>query len=101
MISSGILTRPSPLRKNKNCSVTKNVQVVALLGIAVLAGCSSTGGPKSASESAVSHAASVSRTANPLPGMPPVLDPDDIYSADRPNALADVVKDFPARVYVP
>ena len=35
------------------------------------------------------------------PGMPPVLDPNDIYAADRPNALSDVVKDFPARVYVP
>ena len=33
--------------------------------------------------------------------MPPVLDPNDIYSADRPNALSDVVKDFPERVYVP
>jgi YVTN family beta-propeller protein len=37
----------------------------------------------------------------PLPGMPPVLNPQDIYSADRPNALSPVVKDFPTRVYVP
>ena len=36
-----------------------------------------------------------------LPGMPPVLNPQDIYSADRPNALSPVVKDFPTRVYVP
>jgi YVTN family beta-propeller protein len=33
--------------------------------------------------------------------MPPVLDPDDIYSEDRPGRLSHVVKDFPARVYVP
>src|SRR5689334_21524544 len=33
--------------------------------------------------------------------MPPVLDPLDIYSADRPNQLTDAVKDFPPRVYVP
>nr|WP_229890783.1 YncE family protein [Streptomyces mashuensis] len=36
-----------------------------------------------------------------LPGMPPLLDPDDLYAADRPNALSPVVKDFPSRVYVP
>jgi YVTN family beta-propeller protein len=36
-----------------------------------------------------------------LPGMPPVEDPTDIYSADRPNRLSPAVKDFPSRVYVP
>lgn len=39
--------------------------------------------------------------ATPLPGMPPVLDQNDIYAADRPNQLSPVVKDFPERVYVP
>jgi YVTN family beta-propeller protein len=39
--------------------------------------------------------------STPLPGMPPVLDPNDIYSANRPNALSPVVRDFPSRVYVP
>ena len=33
--------------------------------------------------------------------MPPVLDPDDIYSETRPGRLSRVVKDFPERVYVP
>ncbi|SMF80094.1 YncE family protein [Streptomyces sp. Amel2xC10] len=36
-----------------------------------------------------------------LSGMPPVLDPNDVYAADRPNRLSPVVKDFPSRVYVP
>ncbi|MER5197208.1 YncE family protein [Streptomyces sp. NPDC002755] len=36
-----------------------------------------------------------------LPGMPPVLDPKDVYAADRPGRLSPVVKDFPSRVYVP
>ncbi|MEV8475241.1 hypothetical protein [Streptomyces sp. NPDC051173] len=36
-----------------------------------------------------------------LPGMPPLLDPNDLYAADRPNVLSPVVKDFPSRVYVP
>ena len=37
----------------------------------------------------------------PLPGMPPVLDLNDIYSADRAGNLSPVVRRFPARIYVP
>jgi YVTN family beta-propeller protein len=33
--------------------------------------------------------------------MPPVINPTDIYAADRPNLLSPVVKNFPERVYVP
>ncbi|MFE9257970.1 YncE family protein [Streptomyces sp. NPDC006879] len=36
-----------------------------------------------------------------LAGMPPLLDPNDVYAADRPGKLSPVVKDFPPRVYVP
>ncbi len=39
--------------------------------------------------------------AKSLPGMPPVLDPHDIYAGDRPGDLSPTVKDYPARVYVP
>ena len=39
--------------------------------------------------------------ATPLVGMPPVLDQNDIYAADRPNQLSPVVEKFPTRVYVP
>ncbi|MER6977476.1 beta-propeller fold lactonase family protein, partial [Streptomyces carpinensis] len=41
------------------------------------------------------------QAADGLPGMPPVLDPKDVYAADRPNKLSPVVKGFPSRVYVP
>src|SRR5438132_13828858 len=37
----------------------------------------------------------------PLPGMPPVLDPNDIYSATGPDKLSPVVRGFPPRLYVP
>jgi YVTN family beta-propeller protein len=37
----------------------------------------------------------------PLPGMPPVLDPSDLYAADRPGNLSDAVKNDLFRVYVP
>ena len=36
-----------------------------------------------------------------LPGMPPILDPNDIYSADHAGNLSPVVRNFPHRVYVP
>jgi YVTN family beta-propeller protein len=36
-----------------------------------------------------------------LPGMPPVQDPNDIYAADHAGNLSPVVKNFPARIYVP
>ena len=39
--------------------------------------------------------------ADPLPGMPPVLDPNDIYAADRAGDLSPTVKDYPSRIYVP
>jgi YVTN family beta-propeller protein len=33
--------------------------------------------------------------------MPPILDPNDIYAADRPNQLDPAVAHFPSLVYVP
>lgn len=36
-----------------------------------------------------------------LPGMPPVLDANNLYSAAGPNMLSPVVKSFPSLVYVP
>ena len=38
---------------------------------------------------------------NLLPGMPPVVNANDIYSEDRAGMLSAVVKNFPTRVYVP
>jgi YVTN family beta-propeller protein len=37
----------------------------------------------------------------PLPGMPPVLDANDIYSATRPGNLSPALRGFPNLVYVP
>jgi YVTN family beta-propeller protein len=37
----------------------------------------------------------------PLPGMPPVIDPHDIYSETRAGKLSPAVKGFPDLVYVP
>ncbi|MBL1100321.1 beta-propeller fold lactonase family protein [Streptomyces sp. 205] len=48
-----------------------------------------------------SAAAKKAARAKLLPGMPPPLDPHDLYAADRPGKLAKAVKRFPSRVYVP
>jgi YVTN family beta-propeller protein len=46
-------------------------------------------------------AESASAKLNLLPGMPPVLDIHNLYSADGAGMLNAAVKDFPSRVYVP
>ena len=50
---------------------------------------------------AFSLSAAVSTSKDPLPGMPPILNPVDIYSEDHAGKLSPVVRDFPSRVYVP
>jgi YVTN family beta-propeller protein len=72
----------------------------AVLLALALAGCTSRGGtPKPRGEGAPPDTSRLFR--DPLRGMPAVLDTRDIYSADRAGDLSPVVKDFPARVYVP
>jgi hypothetical protein len=46
-------------------------------------------------------AASKLRPDEPLPGMPPVTDAKDIYSATRAGLLSPSVKDITPRIYVP
>ena len=78
--------------------------VLSVLSLALLAGCSSSrGGTTATAEGAgVAHAdPGVALASNPLPGMPPVTDPHDIYAADRANQLAPEVRNYPTRVYVP
>jgi hypothetical protein len=36
----------------------------------------------------------------PLPGMPSVIDPRNIYSEDAANKFSTAVRNFPALVYV-
>ena len=47
------------------------------------------------------RAADTGPNDNLLPGMPPILESNDIYSADRAGNLSPVVKNFPNRIYVP
>ncbi|MGX1133286.1 YVTN family beta-propeller protein [Streptomyces glaucescens] len=78
--------------------------LLAGAGLLVLAACGTQAGHRAAetpgTEAAVPAPTDQERTDG-LPGMPPVLDPADVYAADRPGRLSPVVKDFPSRVYVP
>ncbi|MEU6313369.1 YncE family protein [Streptomyces sp. NPDC047014] len=85
-------------RLHRNAAV-----LLAGLALAALAGCGSSDGPAEAlgSKAPAAPAKAVPAAPPGLPGMPPLLDPNDVYAADRPNKLSPVVKDFPSRVYVP
>jgi len=54
-----------------------------------------------AREQAVAHAESPHPIVDPLPGMPPVIDPADIYSEDHAGKINPVAARALPRVYVP
>ncbi|MGW4229122.1 YVTN family beta-propeller repeat protein [Streptomyces sp. NPDC004980] len=87
---------------------TRTTTVTALLGGVLVAALAACGSPADHARPAPSRTdaaapAEPARAAAPpgLPGMPPVLDPEDVYAADRAGKLSPAVKDFPSRVYVP
>jgi YVTN family beta-propeller protein len=51
--------------------------------------------------SAIVLAAGVAAQSGDLPGMPPLIDPHDVYAGARVGSVSPVVKGFPDRVYVP
>ncbi|WP_327168841.1 hypothetical protein [Streptomyces subrutilus] len=82
----------------------KATVLLAGLVLAALAGCGSSGdGPAEAlgTKGPAKPVEALPAVPPGLPGMPPVLDPNDVYAADRPGKLSPVVKDFPSRIYVP
>ena len=85
--------------------ITRTLLAAAgLCGLAVLAACGTgtqTRDRAAETSRAAAPAPAEKKHVDGLPGMPPVLDPRDVYAADRPDQLSPVVKDFPSRVYVP
>jgi YVTN family beta-propeller protein len=73
-------------------SIRTLIAVATLAGGLLLGGCGSSHG--------TAHRASAPATAHSH-AVPPLLDPHDVYAADRPGMLAAAVRHFPARVYVP
>ena len=73
---------------------------LALLMVLAVAGCS-TGQPTFSAAPEPSTSESPPPGVDVIPGMPPVLDPNDLYAADRPNALSPAVQNDANLVYVP
>ena len=73
---------------------------IAVVGVAAI---SSLGGGGSSRQVRADRPAGTRQPSNARSrfAVPPLLDPHDVYAADRPGRLSPVVKDFPSRVYVP
>ena len=78
-------------------------RVCALLALALLAGCSNgkTAAPAHRASPTPSPAVTASSPATPTASIPPLLDPTDLYAADRPGLLSPEAKLALPRVYVP
>lgn len=77
------------------------ISVAAMLSAGLLlAGCGGSS-PADQASSESKDAPQATKGSRTGPGIPPLLDPRDIYAADRPGMLAPAVRRFPSRVYVP
>ena len=60
-----------------------------------------TGGTAGTTSSTITSTTAGKSKVNTIPGMPPVVDPNNLYSEAGANMLSDAVKGDLARVYVP
>ena len=96
----GLMRRPLPLAAGAATAV-----------LAVLGGCGGSGGGTTSTAGApdppgarppVHTTRPAARAAVPRAGrIPPLLDRRDVYAAERPGRLSPVVRNDPARIYVP
>jgi YVTN family beta-propeller protein len=73
----------------------------ALIALTLLAGCTSPPAPAKPRTSRSAPAPSMTTATALLPGMPPPIDPADVYAADRPGNLAPAAAHARSLVYVP
>ncbi|MBV6323275.1 YncE family protein [Duganella violaceipulchra] len=74
---------------------------IAGLGILTLAGAGLYGRHADAQAESPASAPTLKGAYSPLPGMPPLSDPKNVYGDTGPGRMSAVVKDHLARVYVP
>ncbi|MFK0167601.1 hypothetical protein ACIQU5_02230 [Streptomyces sp. NPDC090306] len=88
---------------NPTTRLASALAAVAALTALAACGSASDGAHEDTATTRAAKPAVTAKAAPPagLPGMPPPLDPKDVYAADRPNQLAPQVRNFPSRVYVP
>jgi len=79
--------------------------VVAVFWAAALslgvAACGSGGASSSAAPAGTGHGSASAAPSSQAGGVPPLLNPHDVYAADRAGRLSPRVRGFPSRVYVP
>ncbi len=71
------------------------------VGLAAVAGIVAMSRLQGAAPAAAAEAPPAKATANPLPGMPPVVDPQNLYSEIGPDRISPAIQSDPARIYVP
>jgi YVTN family beta-propeller protein len=81
-------------------SATTTLAVLLLAG-PLAASCTPAAPPSAAPPAAANAATPEPVAATLLPGMPPPLDPNDIYAADRPGRIAARIRHDRQLVYVP
>ena len=79
----------------------RSVTALSLLPFFFLSACGNKPAAPPPKEQAVAHAESPRPIVNPLPGMPPVIDPADIYSEDHTGKMNPVAARALPRIYVP
>ena len=85
--------------------MSASVALVATLAVWTIAleSCSKPSDPARTKAPAIGTVNPAATSANDpaLPGMPPLLDPHNIYAADRSGNVSQTIARFPSRIYVP
>ena len=71
------------------------------VGLAAVAGIVAMSRLQGAAPAAAAEAPPANAAATPLPGMPPVVDPQNLYSEIGPDRISPAIRSDPARIYVP
>ena len=86
---------------SKRAAIAGAVMLVASMTMMDSCSSPSSTAERTASAQPTPNAAAASAGEAPLPGMPALLDPRNIYAANGPGALSPTVAQFPTRIYVP
>jgi YVTN family beta-propeller protein len=88
-------------RRARRRGLTRLALVIAGAGIAALAISHLTGGTAGRPMPNGTAGSSGQSASSQAFHVPRLLDPNDVYAADRPGMLAPAVRHFPSRIYVP